>query len=859
MADLKPNSVTNPSDIDLTNCDREPIHIIGRVQSFGALLAVSPDWLINHASKNVSELLSLESADVIGTPASDVLTPDAIHTIRTKLQLLSGTDALERIFGIQLTKKNMLFDVAIHISGRSIILEFEKHMSSSRQDYSSYVRPMMKRIEVAKSTQELCDVAARQLRALTDFDRVMVYKFEDNGSGTVVSESLKGKAESFKGLRYPASDIPKQARALYKRNLLRIIADATDDGFEIVPHVNPEGLPLDLSMSAIRAVSPVHLEYLRNMGVGASMSISILKRGELWGLFACHNDTPKNLPYTIKSAADLFGQLFAFILDQRESDEERADQLRARKLHNSLMSQLAEGSTISENLETVFAGISTVIPYDGAIGWIDGKFTSIGQTPSRAEFIGLAKFLNTTASSRIYDNRNLAASYAPAEKFSETTAGILALPVSRSPRDFIVLCRREMTSFINWAGDPDKPFKTGKFGNRLTPRKSFEAWQEVVRNHCMPWTDGECRIADELRITLLEVVLRMSDRSMKDRVRAQESQEILIAELNHRVRNILNLIKGLINQSKDDARSITEFTNIVGGRVQALARAHDQITQENWSPASAQDMIKTEAKAYLNGKEDRVDITGPDALLTPPAFTTLSLVIHELMTNSMKYGALCDSRGTVGIRLEEKEDGALAINWREIGGPPIARPPSRKGFGTTIIERSIPFELKGEAKVSYRTSGVEANFVIPASFIPQFQNPEEKMENITSELNAAASLTGDVMVVEDNIIISMDAEDIMNSLGASSVTVASNVSAALTAIEETNFSFCLLDVNLGTETSEPIAKALEEKNIPFAFATGYGDASEVTKRFEAAPVVQKPYEISAVSNAFAHLTTNKDP
>jgi len=238
-------------------------------------IVLVPDWLINHASKNVSELLSLESADVIGTPASDVLTPDAIHTIRTKLQLLSGTDALERIFGIQLTKKNMLFDVAIHISGRSIILEFEKHMSSSRQDYSSYVRPMMKRIEVAKSTQELCDVAARQLRALTDFDRVMVYKFEDNGSGTVVSESLKGKAESFKGLRYPASDIPKQARALYKRNLLRIIADATDDGFEIVPHVNPEGLPLDLSMSAIRAVSPVHLEYLRNMGVGASQQFDV--------------------------------------------------------------------------------------------------------------------------------------------------------------------------------------------------------------------------------------------------------------------------------------------------------------------------------------------------------------------------------------------------------------------------------------------------------------------------------------------------------------------------------------------------------------------------------------------------------
>jgi len=549
----------------------------------------------------------------------------------------------------------------------------------------------------------------------------------------------------------------------------------------------------------------------------------------------------------------LFAQLFSFLLDQRETDKERADQAKVRQLHESLMAQLDASSSITDNLDTVLAGISTIIPFDGAVGFIDGNFTSVGHTPSREEFVGLAKFLNTTAVSRIYSNRNLASAFPPAEAFADVTAGILAIPVSRSPRDYIVLCRRELKSVVNWAGDPSKPVTVGKFGARLSPRKSFEAWQEVVHHHSAAWTESERLTADALRITLMEVVLRMSDSALKDRAKAQESQEILIAELNHRVRNILNLIKGLINQSKDDAKSISEFTNIVGGRVHALARAHDQITKENWSPASLQDMIKTEAAAYLDGEEKRIEMTGLDALLTPPAFTTLSLVIHELMTNSMKYGALSDSKGRVKLDLKKHQDGALDIKWREIGGPPINTPPTRKGFGTTIIERSIPFELKGEAKVSYEISGLEANFIIPPSFVPQFQKPTDKSKTPRPVQNFQATLSGEVLIVEDNIIIAMDAEDILKDLGASAVTVVSSVSDALTAIGEKAFSFALLDINLGVETSEPVAQALMEKNISFAFATGYGDSSELTKKFKGVAVIQKPYEKSAIANALANL------
>jgi light-regulated signal transduction histidine kinase (bacteriophytochrome) len=334
------------SDVDLTNCDREPIHVIGRVQSFGGLISMSSDWIVNHASVNVKEFIGAAAEELIGKPLRDCFSEQALLLIRSRMPMLASPDAVERVFGVALTGDERLFDLSMHLSGRSIVMEFEPRDDARDTNYVNYVRPMVERISRADSSQQLCDEAARQLRNLIGFDRIMVYRFAEDDSGVVVSESVKPGMDSFKGLHYPASDIPRQARALYKRNLLRIIADVSDSGAEIIPAINPEGVPLDLSMSGLRSVSPIHLEYLANMGVQASLSISILKRGKLWGLFACHHESPRVLGYEVRTAAELFGQLFSFVLDQKESDEGRDEQERAQSLHDQLMAQLAEDASI---------------------------------------------------------------------------------------------------------------------------------------------------------------------------------------------------------------------------------------------------------------------------------------------------------------------------------------------------------------------------------------------------------------------------------------------------------------------------------------------------------------------------------
>jgi light-regulated signal transduction histidine kinase (bacteriophytochrome)/CheY-like chemotaxis protein len=847
--------------VDLTTCDLEPIHVIGRIQSFGWLLSFSSDWIINHVSLNCEALFGRDPQDLVGLSATAFLSPSALHDIRTRLQILGSASTVERIFEIDLVGDGRAFDVAVHPSGRSFVLEIEPHETGRRRDFVSYVRPMIERLRQSPTIEHLCTSAARHLRGLTGFDRVMVYRFENDGAGEVIAESLNGMVDSFKGQHFPASDIPAQARRLYTRNMLRIISDIDDPTVPIVPATGPNGDPLDLSMSGLRAVSPIHIEYLRNMGVRASMSVSIMRRGKLWGLMACHHYSPLVLSYSVRTASELFGEFFSYLLEQKETDfslEKRAESMR---LHDEIMARVAGGGSLLEAFDEFTDSIGQVIPFDGVVGWVDGRFLAHGATPNEAQFAQLARFLNTAGASTVWSTDAIGAVYAPAANWIDKAAGLLALPVSRSPRDYIVLFRNEQVREVKWAGNPEKAVELGPNGARLTPRKSFEIWREERRGHSLRWTDEEVATAESLRITLLEVVLRLSDAANSEREQAGRQQDMLIAELNHRVRNILNLIRGLVSQSKEGAGTIDEFAEIVGSRIHALARAHDQVTRVDWSPSSLYDLIRTETAAYASDSLDRVVIEGPDALIAPGAFTTLALVIHELMTNSGKYGALSDSRGLVQVTLSRGDDGSLEIDWREQGGPPVTAP-TRRGFGSTIIERTIPHELAGSASVIYPVEGLHALFLVPADHISGFETPGAPVRETHVEPPEPAEFTaqlagGVAMIVEDNVIIAMEAEDVLRGFGFTDCRIAGSVETAMDLLAAAEVSFAMLDVNLGKDTSEPVASALQERGIPFIFASGYGERSLQSGAFRSVPVVTKPYGERDVRAAIGRMVRGR--
>ncbi|WP_421997747.1 HWE histidine kinase domain-containing protein [Reyranella sp.] len=846
-----------PEQTDLTNCDREPIHLLGAIQPFGFLLAVSrAEWVVQRASANAADWLGAAGTSLIGQPLLSIFSPETVHLIRGHLQTAIMANTRARIFGVEL-RPRLTCDLAVHLVDDLVVIEGERSDDEPSFNAAATITGMMAGLAQADSDRVFYRMAARNMRALTGFDRVMIYRFDQDGSGEVIAESANAGLESYLGLHYPASDIPRQARALYERNWLRIIPDINAETSPVEPTLDAEGRPIDLSMSILRSVSTIHIEYLRNMGVQASMSVSILRQGRLWGLFACHHYATHHVGFARRTASELFGQMFSLMMESRERESESAYEARAQRLHQRLIAAMASEASRFESIVAQLDGIADLLTCDGVGLWTDGQATLKDRTPSAPQFAELVAHLDTKDITEVYAQHDIGAEFEPARAYADRAAGMLVVPLSRPARDYLVFFREEAARYVNWAGDPAKPVKVGPLGDRLTPRKSFELWKQAVRGQSLPWKPVEVRIAENLRVSLLEVILSLTSQTAIERKRAQERQELLIAELNHRVRNILGLIRGVLSQSRDTTDNVEAFTKVVGGRVQALARAHDQVTAEHWGPARFKALVMAEAGAYLGQNASRVEVEGPDALIEPQAFTTVALIMHEMVTNSAKYGALSDNRGRVGIATHFDAAGRYWIVWREEGGPPV-KPPTRHGFGSVVIERSMVHDLQGEARVEFAPAGVQAEFVVPASFVsvPK-EAPAGERPTRAEVARPPHAVPADVLVVEDNMIIALDTEGMIRGLGVASVRVASSRMAALSLVQERRPDFAFLDVNLGAETSFEVAEELLRRGVPFAFTSGYGEQAAFPPEMSGIPRVTKPYTSESLRE---HLAAgDRDP
>ncbi|MFW2589308.1 HWE histidine kinase domain-containing protein [Sagittula sp. SSi028] len=838
--------------VDLTNCDREPIHRLGRIQSYGALVAVSSDWLVQHASANLPEILGINVADALGRPLSELIYSDGFDRIRNGLRLVDSADATTRMFGVTLRASDVTYDVCIHQSDALLIIEFEPKRATRGNDVVAEVYPHIAGLAKDGDLRRLARDAARSLHEISGFDSVMVYQFQPDHSGKVIAEYRADGEERYNGMMFPASDIPVQARALYARSLLRLIADVNDPGVEITPGTDLTGAPIDLSLAVTRAVSPIHIEYLRNMGVEASMSVSIMREGRLWGLFACHNNSPRYIDYERRTAVEMFAHMFSYELGSHEERSRKEVELATRRLQTQLMGQMANGETLDKSILSVSEDIRRVIPHDGLVLYENETFRSAGRAPTEDQTRAICQMLDRGAGVGVFATDHLAAVLPEAADYADRHAGILAIPISKRPRDYLLLIRRPVVDVIDWAGNPEKPVTVGPNGTRLTPRKSFEVWTQKVYGRSAPWGVAERHAAELLRTVLLEVFLKVTDAANLERKRAQEQQQLLISELNHRVRNILNLMRGLLARSSSAATTTEQLASNLDGRIQALARAHDQLTAEQWEPASLKELIRCELEAFADHKADRLQIDGPDAMITPKAYTTMALVIHEMMTNSIKYGALCDQSGHLQLTMQVDGSGGLTLLWKERGGPPVA-PPTRRGFGTTIIENSIPHELRGDSEISYKVTGVEARFRLPPRCIASVTDdsqPEDGDAAVAADSHVV-QVAGRGLVLEDALIIAMDAADILDDLGASDVKILASVADAMSYLDGNTVDFALLDVNLGDEQSLPVAERLAAEGVPYVLATGYGASDELIEAYPAgAIIVQKPFSQAALELAF---------
>jgi len=350
----------------------------------------------------------------------------------------------------------------------------------------------------------------KEISKLTGFDRVMIYKFHPDNSGEVIAEEIREDLDSYLGLHYPATDIPQPARRLYRINYLRIIPDIYYQPVELFPKNNPvTNKPLDLSFSVLRSVSPIHIEYLQNMGVIGSMSISLVKKGKLWGLIACHHKSIKYIPYDKRVVCEFFGQIMSIHIPIMEQN----DSLNYKAVLSSVQSEAIEIIYESEDLLTIFRNIGTklltIVGATGAVISIEGEYHKIGKTPSNPEITALLNWVINHIDTDIYSTDSLPIIYPPAKEFKEIASGLLVLEITKVQKNYVLWFRPEVNQTVNWAGNPENKIQIESDGTmKLTPRKSFKEWQEIVKFHSLPWQNYEIEGIQELKLAIVGIMMR---------------------------------------------------------------------------------------------------------------------------------------------------------------------------------------------------------------------------------------------------------------------------------------------------------------------------------------------------------------
>jgi light-regulated signal transduction histidine kinase (bacteriophytochrome) len=544
------------------------------IQPHAALLALEPgDLRIVRAGGDTQGLLGVAPYTLLGETASFIFSPDQVARLRN----LAGPGRLPPrkllVFSTPGGPETPGIDAIAYGSIGLLVLDIEPRREPEPEDALALVQTMMRPVQLAESTQGVCEAIVAGMREATGFDRVMLYRFLPDGSGAVIAEARGEGVDSFLGLHYPETDIPKPARLLPRARHIRLIPNADYTAAPVLP---AGAEPLELSQSGIRSVSQVHRAYLAKMGVAASLSRPIVLQGKIWGLIACHHSTPRYLPHRLRAACDLFADTAASQLEMKLATEDCDSRLLATNVHEELVTRMSEVSDLAAGLIWSNPNLLDFIPAAGVGLFVDGKFNSLGAAPDAAHVQALAAWLNETSNDGVFQTDCLPLLYPPAAAFAGLASGVLAVSISRTPHDYVLWFRPEVVRTVTWAAKPQRPANSLV----LMPRPRFAAWQESVRLHSAPWRGVEVEAAQRLRLSLLEVVLQRMDEAARAREAARQRQEQLTQELDRRLVQCQVATKAFQHESERRAVVEAELSQVLRRTVADQEAERQRIARE---------------------------------------------------------------------------------------------------------------------------------------------------------------------------------------------------------------------------------------------------------------------------------------
>jgi len=694
--------------LSLENCDSEPVHIPGHIQGFAVLIAADKSLLrVTHCSDNAEALFGQSSQEIIGMSLSELLGRDVIHDLNNTLSLSSARIQRERV--TEMIFKGRACEIWAHISGDVPVIEFELTQAENLTQNQSIlnVRSLLARLGQDQDIQKALNEAVIGLRHLSGYDRVLAYQFDSNGDGEIKAEARGPKLSPFLGLRFPKWDIPNQARVIMKKLPLRVIEDidALPINISTDSHITT---PLDLSFAASRGVSPIHMQYLRNMGVGGTMTLSIVVRGELWGLFAFHHSSPRNIGPGLRGAAELFAQFFSLQMEQRMSAQLNQTRSNALEYQSVLLNAVDNASDMSDLLDEIAGPLCNLVDADGMALISTETVFFHGSTPALEMIRPISIDLLSDRDTDIVQTNSLL------EKgFNVSpTAGAIALILDEKTKNTVLFFRDEASLSVNWAGSPEKEIIEDEDGLRLVPRGSFSVYKDSVKGKSRPWDPENIFASEQARIALTK-----ADSALFRRLshKTERQRSIYIAELNHRVRNILSLIRSLSRRTQENSYSLEAYAKALEHRITALGAAHDLAANRIANGIPIHELFELEAKPFENKDRSNFLLQGEKFVLRSDTAPIFALIVHELMTNSVKHGALSVPNGQIIVDVNLVDEG-VSIVWHESGGPET-KVPTRKGFGLGLIEDAVPYELDGRSHIQFNPEGFHAEFWLPMKLL----------------------------------------------------------------------------------------------------------------------------------------------
>ncbi len=820
----------------MEHCASEPVHIPGVIQPFGYLFAYDVGTgLIGYMSENCSTITGRDLRDAFGTSVSDLFGHEIWHELQN-IRAHSGFGP-NRSQAPTVEMSGSRYHLSAFQSGDMIVVELENadEVTPLSVDILRDMAFLTGQIQSYNDEQELCEKSVVWLRRLTGYDRVLAYRFDASFNGDVIAESTVAGEEPLLGLRFPHWDIPAQARDIMRQIPLRLVNDVDQKPVAIL--AADSSLPaLDITPAHLRGVSPIHMQYLRNMGTAATMTLSIVVDGALWGMFSFHSARP-SLPssQTRQLLTGLLpmltGRLQAVQLSHQLMLAEELELLKTDLPPNDDSDDAADRS-----LEVFAPKLLAAFKADGVAILAGSHVSQFGVVPS-------ANLLNAIAEDARDTGEKFTALDTLSDRFPDLmheangVAGCLTAPFLEDRA--VCIFRKALDQGILWAGAPEKKLEdvSGQF--RLQPRGSFAVYLETVKGRSAPWEATERAFVAKLWGLLISIDRQSLIRSIN------RQQVLMIDELNHRVRNILSLVRSVSRQARSHYGSLESYSAAIEARILALAAAHEIGLGASVAAISMRRIIAIEASPYEDEVHNRVLVHGADPAISAETGPIFALTIHELMTNSAKYGALSCEAGRVDISIAQTQAG-VALDWKESGGPPVT-PPKDDGFGTTLISKAVPYELGGHCDIWFEPDGVRVSMLLPSdildvpSELPEFvQGPETSDALVSTKLPEELMATR-VLVVEDNFMVATEMSYLLEDIGFSNVETAPNAAEAAKKMTKHAPKLAILDINLGHgSTSAELASTLTDQGVAIVFVTGYRERARLSNDLAQWPVVLKP-------------------